>query len=235
MLEPDVLKGTCPVLRGESGGNTADLPAKNPYESMDIKSFYKLYGYACLYLNIHEVSLQDITLTMVGSPKPRNLLSHLQKQRKYRVAETHPGIYSVEGDIFPIQLIESKKLSKGENIWLQNLRNGLSIDGISRILELGNSLNQNKKIKAYMHALVLANIETVEEMKRMSKQSIIAMIRQLEWFDEIKQEEEIRTLLKLINKKLTKLKTREQIIDELELDNFGIEILDHFDEYGYLL
>ena len=27
MPEPDVLKGTCPVLRGESGGNTADLPA----------------------------------------------------------------------------------------------------------------------------------------------------------------------------------------------------------------
>jgi predicted transposase YdaD len=46
---------------------------------------------------------------------------------------------------------------------------------------------------------------------------------------------EIVKLLKLIQAEKTKNKTREQIIDELELDEAGIEILDHFDDYLYLL
>jgi hypothetical protein len=42
---------------------------------------------------------------------------------KYGVEEAGPGIYTVRGDSLPIQFIETKRLSAGENLWLKSLAN----------------------------------------------------------------------------------------------------------------
>jgi len=161
---------------------------KNPKETMGIKEFYKLYGYACLYFSIHDISLLDITLTMVGTRNPRKLINHLRKQRGYRINETGSGVYEVEGDIFPIQIIESKKLPKDENIWLESLRDDLKIEGITKILEIRENTYPTASIQAYLYALVTANFGTIEEMKNMDKKSFLEMISGLELVDEIKEE-----------------------------------------------
>ena len=49
------------------------------------------------------------------------------------------------------------------------------------------------------------------------------------------EEGKTKSLLKLISRKLQKAKTREQIIDELELDDADIKFLDNFADYEYLL
>ena len=46
---------------------------------------------------------------------------------------------------------------------------------------------------------------------------------------------QLKHLVFLINRKKLKAKTREQIIDELEMDEAGINILDNFDSYVHLL
>jgi hypothetical protein len=48
-------------------------------------------------------------------------------------------------------------------------------------------------------------------------------------------EGEIARLIKLIHIKKAKMKTRVQIIEELELDEVEARILDHYDDYLYLL
>ena len=53
--------------------------------------------------------------------------------------------------------------------------------------------------------------------------------------EEGREEGKLENLVKLIYKKKLKLKTREQIIDELELEESEIQILDNFDKYTYLL
>jgi hypothetical protein len=50
-----------------------------------------------------------------------------------------------------------------------------------------------------------------------------------------KAEGELGKLIDLIHRKILKNKTREQIIDELELNEAEIEILDKFEQYIYLL
>ena len=50
-----------------------------------------------------------------------------------------------------------------------------------------------------------------------------------------KQEGMIEQLVKLIHRKKLKMKTREQIIDELELEPGQVEILDNFEAYRHLL
>jgi len=48
------------------------------------------------------------------------------EKRNYTVEESHPGIYNVKGDIMPIQLIDSRRLSAEENLWLKELDNRLN-------------------------------------------------------------------------------------------------------------
>ena len=49
------------------------------------------------------------------------------------------------------------------------------------------------------------------------------------------EEGELKQLVQLIHKKKLKSKSREQIIEELEMDETNIEILDNFDAYTHLL
>ena len=65
---------------------------KSPDDYVSIGDFYLVYGYACLYVTVNKVSIQDLTLTFVESRYPRELISHLKEERGYTVEETQPGI-----------------------------------------------------------------------------------------------------------------------------------------------
>jgi len=64
---------------------------------------------------------------------PNVLFKHLTQERGYKVAETGPGIYTVSGDILPIQVIDSSKLPLEENLWLKNLSNKLDYKAIGQV------------------------------------------------------------------------------------------------------
>jgi len=44
-----------------------------------------------------------------------------------------PGIYLVEGDTSPTQIIVSEELSEDDNFWLTNLRNDLTEEQLARV------------------------------------------------------------------------------------------------------
>ena len=122
------------------------LEYKSPDESISVKDFYKVYGYACQYIQLKdnkEIDICELTLSFVESHYPQELIRHLTKQRNFTVEESHPGIYNVKGDIMPIQLIDSRKLSAEENLWLKELDNRLTMQQMRRLTEeiwrLGNA------------------------------------------------------------------------------------------------
>jgi hypothetical protein len=57
------------------------------------------------------------------------------KLRGYRIEKAWPEIYTVKGDILPVQLIDSRELSAGENVWLKELNDRLEAAEIRRITE----------------------------------------------------------------------------------------------------
>ncbi|MDR0313364.1 MAG: hypothetical protein LBI14_07180 [Treponema sp.] len=81
---------------------------KSPEDYVSVEDFYMVYGYACLYAALKKVDITELTLTFVESRYPKKLLEHLQGVRKYSVEEKPSGIYSIKGDILPIQIIESR-------------------------------------------------------------------------------------------------------------------------------
>jgi len=145
---------------------------KSPGRYISVKDFYKTYGYACLYAYLTEVPITGLTISFVEHRYPRKLISHLEKVRGFRVAEKSPGIYTVMGDIIPMQIINSRELSDNENLWLKNLSNRL---GVPEIRKIDKELERNDryaKMRAYIDAISRANPKKVKEAIRMSKSTL---------------------------------------------------------------
>lgn len=145
---------------------------KSPEDSLDIDDFYKVYGYACFYKadtgGVDSISVSELTITLVSRGYPRNLVRHLESIAHYTVRKAEKGIYYVEGDKIPIQLLVTRQLSKKENLWLSSLTNNLSEREI--IDELLNDFEKHRDNSLYvsvMDMILHANREIFEEVKGM--------------------------------------------------------------------
>jgi hypothetical protein len=140
---------------------------KSPEDYLSVKDFLKVYAYACLYAAITpEAKLSGITLTFVEHRHPRELIGYLTGERDYRVEETGPGIYTVSGDYLPIQIIETKRLSAEENLWLKSLTNDLETGAASVILKAGKA--SARELSAYLDVLLRANPQVFMEAWNMA-------------------------------------------------------------------
>jgi len=141
---------------------------KSPSDYLSVKDFLKVYAYANLYAAITPgVDFSDITISFVANRHPRKLVRYLAGIRGYQIKETSPGIYQITGDYIPIQIIESRKLSEDENLWLNSLRNDLKTENVGTILQQGKKFTQKMNISAYMDILNQANLNTFTEVKKM--------------------------------------------------------------------
>ena len=143
---------------------------KNPDDYVSIDDFYLVYGYACVYRALNKVDIKELTLSFVESRYPRELLAHLREVRGYSVEEKWPGIYIVRGDILPIQIIDNRKLSEEENIWLKDLDKKLKPPELRRIKTEIYRLGKDKaaRIKAYFYVIRRANLKSLREAGEMS-------------------------------------------------------------------
>jgi hypothetical protein len=127
---------------------------KSPDDHVSVSDFYYAYAYAGIYQYIKKIDMEDMTLTFVGSHHSRELLKHLEKKRGYLVEEKWPGIYIVSGDVMPVQIIDSRKLSMEDNKWLRSLDNKLGkqekLQIMREILREGDST----ELRAYYYVMM---------------------------------------------------------------------------------
>jgi hypothetical protein len=146
------------------------LEYKSPEDYLSVRDFYKVYSYACLYAaSTPHVAITDITLTFVETRYPKELIKHLQEVRHYTVTEPWSGIHRVSGDFLPIQILESKKLSESDNIWLRGLNPGLDIRSTDIILRRSEQKEKGAPIGAYLEVFLRANSLTLKEAYNMAQ------------------------------------------------------------------
>jgi hypothetical protein len=141
---------------------------KSPGDYVSVWDFYKVYGYACLYAAINQVPVTGLSLTFAGSHYPKELASHLEGTRGFKVEKTAQGIYTVTGDIMPIQIIDNRQLSAEENLWLKDLDDRLGAEDIRRITAAIARLGKVGQIRAYLEVITKANAQSVREALKMS-------------------------------------------------------------------
>ena len=136
---------------------------KSPDDYLSIDDFYKVYAYAYFYksdtVKVNAIPIQEVTITFVSHGYPREMVQHLIKERGYQIEQQEDGIYYITGDILPIQLIVSSKLSKKNNYWLKNLTNKLKVDEIASLVEEYKKHRDNKLYDAVMDVIVRANMD----------------------------------------------------------------------------
>jgi hypothetical protein len=145
------------------------LEYKSPDDYVSVADFYKVYGYACLYASFEKVPITNLTVSFIESRYPEKLLKHLKNVRGYKVEEKSPGIYTVRGDIIPIQIIDNRQLPADENLWLRNLSNRLDPVSVLRVKDEIIRRDKTARIRAYMDAIAKANYSAIEEAMNMSE------------------------------------------------------------------
>ena len=142
---------------------------KGPGDYVAVADFYKVYGYACLYASLEKAPITGLTVSFVESRYPKKLINHLKEVRGYTVEQTGPGIYTVSGDILPIQVIDSRRLPPGENLWLKSLNSRLDIAALKRITAEIDRQGKAARTAAYFNAIAQANARIVQEAIQMNK------------------------------------------------------------------
>jgi hypothetical protein len=144
---------------------------KGPRDSFSAGDAYKTFAYVFLYAVVGNVDVRDCTLTLIGAKKPGVLIACLEKTLGCRVEKTAEGVYYVHGATFPIQIIETKRLSARENLWLNSLRDDLTAQGAERVLAESGK-RRDARLAAYMYALMTARTQTFMEAWDMKKQKV---------------------------------------------------------------
>jgi hypothetical protein len=152
------------------------LEYKSPGDYVSIADFYKVYGYACLYTSLKKVPITSLTLSFVESHHPLKLLKHFQNIRGYTVEETTEGIYTISGDILPMQIIDSRRLSADENLWLKSLSDELNSLEVTRISEEIIRHEKAARITAYLNVITQANAESIQEAMEMSRKLTLEQV-----------------------------------------------------------
>ncbi|WP_461255239.1 hypothetical protein [Treponema sp. R80B11-R83G3] len=142
---------------------------KSPEDYVSVADFYKVYGYACLYASFNKVPITSLTVSFVESRYPKKLLKHLKYERGYNVAKTSFGIYTVSGNILPIQVIDSSKLSAEENLWLKSLSDKLGYEEFSRVSDEIERQGKAARLGAYFYVISGANKKAMKEVIKKMK------------------------------------------------------------------
>ena len=101
------------------------LEYKSPTDYLSIDDYFKVKAYAYLYKALskgeNSIDIDDITITLTSSKKPKKLLDYL-KGKGIAVRNISDGLYYIENDDITTQLIVTKELSDEEMEYLKLLQ-----------------------------------------------------------------------------------------------------------------
>jgi len=158
---------------------------KSEVDSLTERDYNKVVAYALLYSSFTPASVLDITVSFAVTVRPRELLKYLKEERGFAIRTAEVGIYYVEGDTFPVQILESKLLPMEENLFLRNLRSNLSTEDVTKTAEAYKRLKPFEKKNVYLDRLIQANREAFKEAMTVSsvvKELFFEVAEQDGWF-----------------------------------------------------
>ena len=130
---------------------------KSEKDNFDIWDYQKVLGYALIYSSFEKVPMSDITISISLTIYPRELIKTLENNYGYTIQDLNNGIYYINGADVPIQILESKRLSKDENIFLRNLRSNLSSDDMLKTLQSYKERRPLENRNVFLNRLARAN------------------------------------------------------------------------------
>ena len=86
------------------------IEIKNPTETLNLSTVWRVISYTAQYISDNGIPSEEVTMTLIRSSRPNKVIDGL-KQSGYRVCQSQPGVYTVEGIVdLPLQIIVTKEL-----------------------------------------------------------------------------------------------------------------------------
>jgi hypothetical protein len=101
------------------------------------------------------------------------VFTHIKNTPGCTITETAPGIHWVLGEPFPIQIVETKRLSASDNLWLLGLTKDLKYPTADAILSNGEYKHLIKQASAYFNIIFNVNAEILEEAAMKEKRKTL--------------------------------------------------------------
>ena len=140
---------------------------KSETDTLTWMDYNKVLAYGLLYSAFHKVWMDDITLSFCVTAYPRALFKRLEEKRGLVIKSVEPGIYNIVGDVFTIQVLESKHLTAEENLFVRNLRSNLTLDEVAAVAGAYRNLDIPSRKRTYFNTLLQANFKTLREVDGM--------------------------------------------------------------------
>ena len=183
---------------------------KSPEDYLSVDDFYKVYGYCCFYKSQAEkqngIKVEELTITFICSHYPRKFIKHLKSKRQMEIEKFDKGIYYLIGDMIPMQLIVTPKLSEQQNLWLKHLTNKLKSSEVKSLIQEFKKYENQRLHKSVMDLIIRANNEAFKEAKDMCDAL-------MELFKDELEESRRQGMEQIIRNALRKGHTPEQISD----------------------
>jgi len=141
---------------------------KSEKDYFSVWDYWKVLAYVGLYASANKVPLPQITMTIVLTKYPKSLIKHLKDENRVKIENQGNGIYYIKDERIKIQIVESKKLSKNDNLFLSFLRSNLTTNEAKEIGGIFETLKVDSK-NIYFDRIVQANKSTFEEASNSSK------------------------------------------------------------------
>jgi len=131
---------------------------KRPTDYLSVNEFHKALARTHLYKALSpKLDIADMTLSFVCAKHPRELFRRLRNTPGYTVEERHPGIFVVTGAMMPIQIIDIRKLSDEENLWLHNLSLNMPKENAQWVIGVDRKYGKRIDTGVYVSAVAAAN------------------------------------------------------------------------------
>ena len=145
---------------------------KSPDDHMDIDTYYKVNGYACLFKSygewVNAIKAEEVTISLFRHAKPQKLFQYF-KRSGMTVSNPYPGIYYVEGKtLFPVQVVVTRELDIDKHIWLVALAGKLTEQQVEKILAKASQITNEREKRladSVLQVCVAANKKIVEKLK----------------------------------------------------------------------
>ena len=156
---------------------------KSPEDAMNIDTFYKAMGYACIYKlsarHVDEIPADQITLTLLRSNKPVGLFKKIV-EAGFKYSSDNNGIYRIYGNtLFDIQIVVTSELNKEEYLQLKAMTKGISKELFEEYLLDFEKKRGTERILAdvVLEVITRGNESMIEKWKESDKIMCETMIK----------------------------------------------------------
>ena len=145
---------------------------KSPDDEMNVDTYFKVLGYACLYKaqaeKVNGIVAEDITISMIREAKPIGMFRWF-KEQGYDLEERYKGIYYIRNySLFATQVIVLGELDPPVHMWLTALSKKLTKERTEQLVMEINGLSEKDECEfadSVLQVAMKANKEMFQEVK----------------------------------------------------------------------